>query len=87
MSIFDYRAIIMTDQAASEDRFWISGKSAPFWTNATRRMMTRGNGMANRTQQDGVVFLSTTAEFDIVTQTAVYPLTEGNHALADLRLG
>ena len=43
--------------------------------------------VANLTRQDGLDFLRLAPEIGIVTQTASYPLTQANPALADLRAG
>ena len=43
--------------------------------------------VANLTRQDGIDFLRLAPEMGIVTQTTTYPLTQANHALADLRAG
>jgi propanol-preferring alcohol dehydrogenase len=43
--------------------------------------------VANLTRQDGLDFLSLAPKIGIVTKTTVYPVTEANRALADLRAG
>ncbi len=43
--------------------------------------------VANLTRQDGIDFLQLAPQIGIVTQTSVYPLTQANQALADLRAG
>ena len=43
--------------------------------------------VANLTRQDGIDFLRLAPEIGIVTETARYPLTQANQALADLRGG
>ena len=43
--------------------------------------------VANLTRRDGIDFLRMAPEMDIVTTTTLYPLTQANQALADLRSG
>jgi len=43
--------------------------------------------VANLTRQDGIDFLALVPKIGIVVKTCVYPLTEANAALADLRAG
>ncbi len=43
--------------------------------------------VANLTRQDGIDFLKLTPDMGVVTKTNVYPLSQANVALADLRAG
>lgn len=43
--------------------------------------------VANLTRQDGIDFLRLAPEIGVVTRTTLYPLTQANQALADLRAG
>ncbi len=43
--------------------------------------------VANLTRQDGIDFLQLVPQMNIVTKTTIYPLTQANQALADLRAG
>jgi propanol-preferring alcohol dehydrogenase len=43
--------------------------------------------VANLTRQDGIDFLQLSPQMNIVTKTTIYPLTQANQALADLRAG
>ncbi|KAF0866566.1 zinc-dependent alcohol dehydrogenase family protein [Pseudomonas sp. LD120] len=43
--------------------------------------------VANLTRQDGVDFLRLAAQIGVVTRTTLYPLTQANQALEDLRKG
>ena len=43
--------------------------------------------VANLTRQDGIDFLKLEPQMNIVTKTTIYPLTQANQALADLRAG
>ncbi|WP_277964978.1 zinc-dependent alcohol dehydrogenase family protein [Pseudomonas sp. RIT-To-2] len=43
--------------------------------------------VANLTRQDGIDFLRLAADVGVVTRTHLYPLTQANQALADLRAG
>ncbi|MGV8919785.1 MAG: zinc-dependent alcohol dehydrogenase family protein [Pseudomonas sp.] len=43
--------------------------------------------VANLTREDGINFLRLAAQVGVVTRVSLYPLTEANRALADLRAG
>lgn len=43
--------------------------------------------VANLTREDGISFLRLAAQVGVVTRVSLYPLTEANRALADLRAG
>ncbi|UZJ57956.1 zinc-dependent alcohol dehydrogenase family protein [Pseudomonas sp. KU26590] len=43
--------------------------------------------VANLTREDGISFLRLAAHVGVVTRTSLYPLTDANRALADLRAG
>lgn len=43
--------------------------------------------VANLTREDGINFLRLAAQVGVVTRVSLYPLTEANQALADLRAG
>ena len=43
--------------------------------------------VANLTRKDGIDFLKLVPQMNIVTKTTIYPLTQANQALADLRVG